>query len=179
MTQLKNRGNNYLISQIQNERYNYVLETLSNIDLPRNYSVFIYGTGKQTKELYEELQHVTGAKVIWVDFILRGFLKILKYVMAGYVGLIKIQDIKSIPTIFNKVCESSMAGIYIIDYKIEKLFIDEVKKKNRDVFSVNDVVINNSDNYFIYLIDNDAIDSETGIYEIKSIGERSVLKGVF
>jgi len=71
-----------------------------------------------------------------------------------------------------------MAGIYIIDKNIEDMFINEVKNKNKDVFIVNDLVIASSKNYFIYLIDNDASDSETGIYEIKSIGSECFLKNI-
>lgn len=172
-------NSNYAISQIKPSRYEYVLEVLSNIDIPENYSVFVYGTGKQTKTTYQKIKERNDVEVIWSDFILTGILKMLQFLMAGYAGLIRINNYKSIKEIFEIISESSMAGIYIIDKNIENAFISEVKNKNKDVFIVNDVVMKNSNNYFIYLIDNDAAESETGIYEIKSFGNESFLKDVF
>lgn len=168
---------NYLISSIQYERYEYVLRILSDVEIPDTHSVYIYGTGKQSKSFYEELKRSKEVEVIWFDYILTGFLKLFSSFIAAYAGLVKIKNMKTIQKNFNLISESSMAGIYIIDKLIESPFINEVKNKNSNVFIVNDLVINNSNNYFIYLIDNDALDSETGIYEIKSIGENSPIKG--
>lgn len=168
----------YLISEIQAEKYEYVLNILSSIEIPEKYSIFIYGTGKQSKTTYQTLQTLEGVEVLWFEFILSGFLKILKFLIAGYAGLIKINNNKRIREIFEIVSQLSMAGIYVIDKKVETQFINEVKKNNPDIFMVNDVIINNSNNYFIYLIDNDSIDSETGISEIRSVGIESFLKDV-
>lgn len=172
------RKKDYTINEIQVERYEYVLRILTEIDIPKNYVVYIHGTGKQSKKTYEELKERKDIEVIWYDFFLKGILTFLQFVVAGYAGLVKINDNKGIKEVFEKISESSMAGIYIIDRNIENIFISEIKKRNEDVFVVNDYIIKNTNNYFIYLIDNDSVESETGVYEIKAIGKECFLQNV-
>jgi len=80
---MKNRSKDYTINQIQPEVYQYVLDILSNLDPPINYSVFIYGTGKQSKGTYQKIEHYQGVEVIWFDFILTGIFKILRFFIDG------------------------------------------------------------------------------------------------
>jgi hypothetical protein len=100
----------YLISQIRPERYEYVLNILSITDVPENCSVFIYGTGKQSKSTYSLLKNNVNVEVLWFDFILKGGLKILKYFIAGYAGLLKIKNIKVIKEVFEIVSGLAMVS---------------------------------------------------------------------
>jgi hypothetical protein len=174
---LKTRKN-YSIEQIQYERSEYVLTTISNMHQFDKKLVYVFGTGKQSKTLYEDLRNEINIEVIWYDFVLDGFFKWLKLFISGYAGLIKIKKIDCLKDTFNLIGESSLAVLYIIDESLEKKFIEEVKRKHKDVFLVNDYIVNNSDNYFIYMLDTDAVDSTTGIYEIKTVGNQSELKNV-
>ncbi len=169
----------YKITEIQVDRYKYILSLFADINLPPSFCIYIYGTGKQTKQMYEGFETYQNVEVVWYDFILGGVLKILRFFVAGYAGLLKINDPKIIPKIFNRVAESSMAGIYLINENIENEFIQAVKDKKGNLFEINEVIVSNTNDYAIYIIDNDSLEFETGICEIVKIGDESFFKTAY
>ena len=129
---------------------------------------YIFGMGAHPRSSYTEIASQPGLQVVYYESVLPAGIRFLKYVIASYRGLIKIEDPAKLPGVFLKLMEKSMVGVYIFDAQLESRFLDAVQHVN--VHKSYDFEVKVDPEYLIYLVDADNGESPSGIVEIVSYG---------
>jgi hypothetical protein len=139
--------------------------------LGNEYSTYIVGLGGQPKALYTEINGIAGMEVKWKSSTLSSGWKLLSPFIASYSGLVKVVTSENFEYVFLRTIEQSMAGVYIFPRSYEVEFENAVSSSS-DCFEF-DYGIKLFEDYFFYMVDADNYKSNTGIYEIVSIGTKA------
>ncbi|MCW8899653.1 MAG: hypothetical protein OQK95_03170 [Gammaproteobacteria bacterium] len=158
-------------NQATEERIGSVLERITAVlnSKGNEKACYIFGMGAQPKSVYNNLKAVDGVEVIWSGSLLPKVIRFMGGIVASHAGLVKITNPDMITDTFDKLTELSMAGIYLFSPDFESKFVKEVIS-NPAPFSY-DFIIKEDKGYFLYVVDADNPESETGIYEIVSYGK--------
>lgn len=133
------------------------------------YCCYIYGMGGQTKDFYKKIASEKGVVVIWHDSIVTGWARIIKNVVPSVAGLLKLESLENLRSLFYSVCGSSMAGIYFMHSEMEQAFIKLVQSKV-DLDKIDAFVTNNPAS-LIYTLDANNASSRTDQYDFLDVGE--------
>ena len=143
------------------------LAKLSKADSNRVGKVcYVYGMGGHAEDTYLQLRLRGGLDIIFYRSIFPRYLRFLKFVMASYEGLVRINDLSILPEIFLTLMDNSMVGVYFVDTRFENELIREAfSTRQRD-----DLGIKSDPSYASYVVDADNAEASTGIVEIISYG---------
>jgi len=127
---------------------------------------YVFGMGKQPKSTYVALQQEDGLEVLFYRSILPWFAKPLRYVMASYEGLIRIDDPSRLSLVFHTLLDQSMVGVYFIHESMQS----ELLRAASEALPTQDLGVKVDPTYVMYIVDADNEESSTGIVEIISYG---------
>lgn len=137
-------------------------------EIDKSKGIYIYGMGSQSKKIYDVINEMPEVELLWTDSRLPSILSVLKFIIASYAGIIKINDIKPLKDIFFSLGHNAMVGLYIFDTILEEQFVNTIKMNIYP--EIADKIAFKDPQNFIYQIDTDNSESFTGIYEIISYG---------
>jgi hypothetical protein len=156
--------------------YNHIERIANAYKSSQGYVCYVFGFGGQPKNTYTELRKERGVELRWMRSILPGPLKVFSFLIASYAGLVKINNHDQLRAAVKKMCNASMAGIYILKEGAEQRFLKRAMEyPSSGSF---DFGIKEDSDYFFFLIDADSAESSTGIYEVVSYGRTSYFSGV-
>lgn len=149
----------------------------SNLSYILNYSCsaqlggswYIYGFGSQSKLKIESLKQHKGLEFVFSKSILPTPFKIFNWLVASYSGLFKVTSLKEVFNVFLDLADSGMVGLYYVPSNAESRFLE--KAKNGVGKEGLNFGVNQSEEYFIYIVDGDNFESKSGIYEIVFCGK--------
>ena len=81
----------------------------------------------------------------------------------------KIKNISYIDTIFDKLTEQTMGELYLLNRKEEAVFLSKIQTVNSPL-EISEYIKQLPD-FFMYQLDADNVESETGMLEIISYGD--------
>jgi hypothetical protein len=153
------------------EGVNAVLQKLSkSASLARGRVCYLHGKGGKQKEVYVSLERKQGLKVVFYRTVLPKYLRVLHFVIASYEGLIRIDDLSLLPSVFVQLMELSSVGVYCVSASMEA----EVIRLARDSKPrQDDLGVKRDPAYAIYIVDSDSSESPTGMIEIISYGNET------
>ena len=134
--------------EVQESRYRYVTEKISNLSLINNQNkiCLIFGMGKHPKSTYRELEKLSGIRVVWYDSLFSKWLKPVSFFIASYEGLVEITDREKLPLVFNRLANMSMVGLYYFSRDLENKFVETIKKEKYS--SYGDTIVQEDPEYF-------------------------------
>jgi hypothetical protein len=158
------------------EEVNRVLSQLSAaLKSEPGKACYVFGMGAQPESTYAELSRISGVNLIFCRSILPKKFSLLRFIIASYEGLFKIEDKLKISEVFLRLADSSMVGLYVFDNRMEHDFIKNVKKElPRTNY---DFGIKEDDGYILYVLDADSDESPSGMIELVSFGKNAIWKG--
>lgn len=171
----ENTLSHYLFEATEEQQEN-IIKDLSSFQelLTPDRRCYIYGYGKQPKSIYRQLEKEENISVLWAEFMGKGLIKYLKFIIAGYAGLVRIKNTNEIELVIRKLGHSSMVGIFSISHDFQKEF-EEYMIKSKSKSNPEEYVKNDS-TYFSLMIDEDNVESKTGILVINSYGKKCPMK---
>ena len=129
------------------------------------------GMGGLPKSVYLELESRKDVDVIRMERYGANsvFQKILSVILPSYWGVMKIKNISYIDTIFDKLTEQTMGELYLLNRKEEAVFLSKIQTVNSPL-EISEYIKQLPD-FFMYQLDADNVESETGMLEIISYGD--------
>ena len=130
--------------------------------------IYVVGMGGQHKSLYEEVDAIEGAEVLFQGSLLPRVFVFLRPIIASYRGLVRVSNRDAARKVFEMLVTRSMAGIYLCPNCRSREFESAVKSEKRPTDLGFGLGID--PRHFYFIVDEDNAESSTGCYEIVSYG---------
>ena len=122
---------------------------------------YLANMGGVSKISLEEIVKNDYAKLIYLKKFGKGFLQLLlAKVFKSYWAVIQLLDSNELKFVFDELCNQTMVELYIFD-ESRKISFEKTIKRMGDPMNILDHVAS-FDEYFIYQVDTDNIESKTG-----------------
>ncbi|MCH8623093.1 hypothetical protein [Undibacterium sp. TS12] len=152
--------------EIELKEVERVLDKLANADF-KNKICYLYGMGAHPRSTYELLRKKSGLKVIFFRSVLSKKLWFLKWLIASYEGLIRVDQHEILPETFLTLMSQSMVALYIMKPELEAEFVSAVTNREHKFI---DFGVKTDPSYSMYIVDADNAESTTGMVEVISYG---------
>ena len=139
------------------------------------FTIYVYVMGGHPKRFYDYLHSRNEVEVLWSGSRMPKWLLMLDQIVASHAGLIKVYDLNVVDNLFLEAVEKSMAALYILFNFDEQRMISQVKKETLPEF-LEALIADDDPKNFIYQVDGDNQESNTGIYELISTGPECPVK---
>lgn len=161
----------YIVNDISYETMqNRILDMQDWLSSHQDYTCIIHGEGSQPKDVYQLLTNTDGVQVLWYRSMLPSLLKGFQFFIASYEGVIQVHKPTILQKVFSILIEQAMATIYLV--RREELSHVLRHLETRQNGFINHILAM-SNTAFIYSVDADNFESETGIIEIITSGVKA------
>lgn len=129
---------------------------------------YILGEGGMPKGTYERLSGMAGVTVVRQGGCMPQALFFLRSIVASERGLVRLDDVSTLPNVFDTLIEQSMAIIFVIPSDEGDAFVARSGERSRD--SRFDHGVRAVESHVVYLVDADNDESKTEVVEYVSCG---------
>lgn len=150
------------------DEINYIVEYISS--LKTKSKCFFYGYGKHSKRKYLEINQLNGVDLIYSGIKGPWWAILLGSIVPSYSALFKVLKQDKINVLIEELSNFSMIGVYFIPEIIENYFISYIKN-NKEWSNLPEKFLCEYDNCFMFILDRDNLETESGDLGIISLSE--------
>lgn len=129
---------------------------------------YILGEGGMPKGTYERLSGMAGVTVVRQGSYMPQALFFLRGIVASECGLVRLDDVSTLPAVFGTLIEQSMAIVFVMPSGEGEAFVARSGERSGD--SCFDHGVRAVESHVVYLVDADNHESKTGVVEYVSCG---------